>query len=179
MRTGEVVPTIVEKYKPELCTTAWCKFFEILKTFPRILQTCFDMSSDGRMHTQIAPLRTVHLCEAPGAFICALNHVLQTEFVGPYLDWRWMANTLNPYHEGNSAKQMIDDVRFIRDTYSHWFQGKDNTGDLMKVDYILDLVKEVRWRFGNDNKVMLVTADGSIDCLVRSFFHLSIPPTAD
>jgi hypothetical protein len=62
---------------------------------------------------------------------------------------------------------MIDDVRFIRDTYDHWYQGSDNTGDIMKVEYIMGLQEEVKTKLGGgDDGVMLVTADGSIDCLV-------------
>ena len=43
-------------------------------------------------------LRTVHLCEAPGAFVTSLNHyLLNIEYWG---DWDWAGNTINPYHEG-------------------------------------------------------------------------------
>jgi hypothetical protein len=36
-----------------------------------------------------------HLCEAPGAFVCAANHYIRTR-VGGDIDWRWLATTLNP-----------------------------------------------------------------------------------
>ena len=49
----------------ELCTQAWVKFYEILSTFlgKSLVPDCHFMS--------------VHLCEAPGAFVTALNHFLQ------------------------------------------------------------------------------------------------------
>jgi hypothetical protein len=51
----------------ELCTQAWCKFHEVLGTFPDLTR----QSSDGAFNT-------VHLCEAPGAFVASLNHYLTT-----------------------------------------------------------------------------------------------------
>lgn len=51
----------------ELGTQAWCKFHEVLGTFPKLT----DIKSNNS-------LQTVHLCEAPGAFIASLNHFLST-----------------------------------------------------------------------------------------------------
>lgn len=60
---GHVISTVKQVIHPELCTQAWCKFYEILSTYPLI-----DHHS--------LKLNTVHLCEAPGAFITSLNHYL-------------------------------------------------------------------------------------------------------
>ena len=49
---------------------------------------------------------SVHLCEAPGAFITCLNHYLKTH--RPDCHWKWKAITLNPYYEGNDHLAMID-----------------------------------------------------------------------
>lgn len=49
----------------ELCTQAWCKFHEVLGTFPKLTH----VGSNRLLHT-------LHLCEAPGAFIASLNHFL-------------------------------------------------------------------------------------------------------
>ena len=51
-------------------------------------------------------LNSVHLCEAPGAFITCLNHYLKTH--RPDCEWKWKAITLNPYYEGNDHIAMID-----------------------------------------------------------------------
>jgi len=48
-----------------MCTQAWCKFYEILGTFPAIARL-----------SSMRELNTVHLCEAPGAFVASLNHFL-------------------------------------------------------------------------------------------------------
>lgn len=55
---------------------------------------------------------TLHLCEAPGAFVCATNHFLRRE--RPDWQWHWRAVSLNPYYEGNDAGAMIDDDALIR-----------------------------------------------------------------
>ena len=47
-----------------LLTQAWMKFYEILTHFPKLTES----SQSGR------PIRSLHLCEAPGAFISALVH---------------------------------------------------------------------------------------------------------
>ena len=49
---------------------------------------------------------SVHLCEAPGAFITCLNHYLKTH--KPDCEWKWKAITLNPYYEGSDHVAMID-----------------------------------------------------------------------
>jgi len=50
--------------KPELLTQAWLKFYQILETFPLVSHETKSFSS-------------LHLCEAPGAFVAALNHHIQ------------------------------------------------------------------------------------------------------
>lgn len=55
-----------------------------------------------------------------------------------------MGTTLNPYYEGNSVMQMIDDDRFIRNSYRHWFFGEDNSGDLMSEQNLKALKTKLR-----------------------------------
>lgn len=78
-------------------------------------------------------LRTFHLCEAPGAFVCATNHFLQTEWppVGRggaaregaraalcarrQVDWEWRAMTLRAGEPG-----AIEDDRLLAHTADNW-----------------------------------------------------------
>ncbi|CAI9741818.1 cap-specific mRNA nucleoside-2' [Octopus vulgaris] len=141
---GSVCVNLRYQIRPELCTQAWCKFMEILSTYPVV-----DSKSKK--------LNSVHLCEAPGSFITCLNHFLFTHgFTGK---WQWMASTLNPYYEGNNLGNMIADDRFIRATLPHW-QFCDGTGDLLDKNNCNHLCKTVH----NMETAKLVTADGSIDC---------------
>ncbi|KAK3600348.1 hypothetical protein CHS0354_015944 [Potamilus streckersoni] len=142
---GNIVNSIAQRFKPELCTQAWCKFYEIASSY-KIL----DLSKPA--------LLTIHLCEAPGAFVTSLNHYLHCQ--GYNGEWEWRASTLNPHYEGNHRGQMIDDDRFIKSTVDNWYFGKDNTGNLMtlqNLEGLIEIVQEIGF-------ADLVTADGSIDC---------------
>ncbi|XP_030750834.1 cap-specific mRNA (nucleoside-2'-O-)-methyltransferase 2 isoform X2 [Sitophilus oryzae] len=144
---GHVFSLLRNSVKPELLTQAWCKFYEIVCSFPLL------NSING------ASFNSLHLCEAPGAFICALNHFLVLNF--PHIRWNWQANTLNPNYEGNNLCHMIPDDRLICHTYENWLFGCDQTGDIQKFYNHCDIVQQIVLR----DKVSLVTADGSIDCM--------------
>jgi hypothetical protein len=61
-----IVPYLREKLNIEIGTQAWAKMFEILSNFDLI-----NYQTDQKWIS-------LHLCEAPGAFISALNHFLVT-----------------------------------------------------------------------------------------------------
>ncbi|XP_040265949.1 cap-specific mRNA (nucleoside-2'-O-)-methyltransferase 2 [Bufo bufo] len=147
-KAGKIVPEARRYANAELCTQAWCKFHEIVCTYPLLPDTALWISE----------LNTLHLCEAPGAFISSLNHYLKTQEVR--CDWNWVANTLNPYHEANDGLVMIADDRLIANTLPWWYFGPDNTGDIMSSKYLDGLQRFI----SNMSSVHLVTADGSFDC---------------
>ncbi|XP_078400046.1 cap-specific mRNA (nucleoside-2'-O-)-methyltransferase 2 [Cetorhinus maximus] len=147
-RAGKVIPHVRRTMNAELCTQAWCKFHEILCTFPLLPEEALENGE----------LNSVHLCEAPGAFIASLNHYLKSHHIP--CDWSWVANTLNPYHEGNETGMMIMDDRLIAGTLLWWYFGPDDTGDIMAYKYLKGLLEFTQ----NMKKVHLVTADGSFDC---------------
>lgn len=149
-RAGKVIPAVRSAANAEICTQAWCKFYEILGTFNLLPQEALHSGE----------LNTVHLCEAPGAFITALNHYVKTHESTHYCDWSWAANTLNPYHEANEGSTTIADDRLIANTLPWWFFGSDNTGNIMAQKHLLELQVFV----SNMRRVDLVTADGSFDC---------------
>ncbi|KAL4630325.1 cap-specific mRNA (nucleoside-2'-O-)-methyltransferase 2 [Arapaima gigas] len=147
-RAGKIITHVRTAANAEVCTQAWCKFYEILGTFSLV----------PKQALQYGELNTVHLCEAPGAFIASLNHYLKSNSL--YCDWTWVANTLNPYYEGNESGSMIMDDRLIANTLPWWFFGSDNTGDIMLQKHLLELQGFTK----NMRTVDLVTADGSFDC---------------
>lgn len=149
-RAGKVIAAVRSAANAEICTQAWCKFYEILGSFNLLPEEAL----------QNGELNTVHLCEAPGAFITALNHFIKTSESTRYCDWSWAASTLNPYHEANGGSTTIADDRLIANTLPWWFFGSDNTGNLMIQNHLLELQTFV----SNMRRVDLVTADGSFDC---------------
>ena len=141
---GFVIGEVRKKASPELVTQAWCKFAEILNRFPTLV------SQNG------SSFYSLHLCEAPGAFITALNHFIKLH--RKYVDWAWMGSTLNPFYEGNSTISMINDDRFILNTLENWDFGVDDTGDILEPSNLQHFKTLYR------GTMDLVTADGSIDC---------------
>ncbi|XP_030042009.1 cap-specific mRNA (nucleoside-2'-O-)-methyltransferase 2 [Microcaecilia unicolor] len=148
-KAGKIIPEVKRAVNAELCTQAWCKFYEIVCSFPLLPKEALWSRE----------LNSVHLCEAPGAFIASLNHYLKSQNV-PYWDWNWVANTLNPYHEANDTLFMIMDDRFIANTLLWWYFGPENTGDIMTLKHLTGLQQFI----SNMPIVHLVTADGSFDC---------------
>lgn len=139
---GLVTEHVIKTYTPQLCTRAWCKFYEILQAFELLPEE--------------GCVKTFHLCEAPGGFITALNHFLACRL--PRLNWSWHASTLNPYYEGNSLATMTGDDRFIACTLDRWVFGRSSTGNVLEKDFL----ETIKAHYANTCD--LVTADGSIDC---------------
>lgn len=145
-----VVDHVRKKAHPDFLTQAWCKFYEIAccsRLFPP------EMVADG--------VFTVHLCEAPGAFISSLNHYMAVNHAGTQFEW--LAMTLNPYHEANGHPDTVSDDRLILNTLDRWEFGPDYTGDIFQSGYADHLARTVL-DGTNGGGACLVTADGSVDC---------------
>lgn len=146
-RAGSVMHKVRQSASPELLTQAWCKFYQLLHDY--------DLA-------RADPLRSFHLCEAPGAFVLALQHYLHSmDDRNSGDNWTWFANTLNPYYEGNEFKSTVTDDRLIFATLPQWYFGQDQTGDVMSRDFRVECFLESR---GDSGEFDLVTADGSVDC---------------
>lgn len=132
---------------PELLTRAWLKFYDILFNF--------DLVNPQAAQT----ISSMHLCEAPGAFVTALNHYVKAH--NENCELKWSANSLNPYYEEADVNgaAIIDD-RFIRETYKNWFFDSTNTGNICNQNFVFDFLD----RFKSD-EFDFVTADGSVNCV--------------
>ncbi|CAF0952969.1 unnamed protein product [Rotaria magnacalcarata] len=146
-----IVPYLREKLNIEIGTQAWAKMYEILANF--------DLINDVNKNPR---LTTLHLCEAPGAFISALNHFLVTREENRNIEWQWFAQTLNPYyeHDESTVAMLIDDDRIIYHTIDEkrWDFGIDNSGNIMNEENINYYIS----RFQSMD-IHLITADGSFD----------------
>jgi hypothetical protein len=149
--TGRVSEFVREAGNPELLTQSWCKFTECLNTFD-LLGACPEKET----------LRTVHLCEVPGAFVSALNHFLACDAQRSLRPWAWRATSLHPHCESVPASLMISDDRLLLHTAGHWAFGRDGTGDLLRKCNLEALPAQLG---GGETGAHLVTADGSFDCL--------------
>lgn len=154
-KAGDIVNAVKKNTQAELVTQAWCKFYEIASNFFLVPLNEIYREENGKNFTSI------HLCEAPGAFVASLNHWLKTN--ASDVRWNWLAITLNPYCEGNSYGRMVADDRFIRHTLKHWCFGAANTGDIMDLRNLNSLIERCKL-LDEKERILLVTADGSVDC---------------
>ena len=70
----------------ELCTTAWAKMYECILSFDLLPSTASLPPGGpgvGRLASGQPAVGTLHLCEAPGAFISATNHFIRTQRLAP------------------------------------------------------------------------------------------------
>lgn len=104
---------IKKYYGGQMVTNAWIKLYEILNTFPEILDSN-------------KTIKSFHLCEAPGAFVSAIHHYLTIK--NQNLDW--YAQTLNPAYNQKEALQ--DHYGLMSEYPEKWLFGdkSNNTGDI-------------------------------------------------
>lgn len=167
---------------PEMATIAWAKMYECLGSYDLLPEDPYSSaaisSSDNSSTQQQSKILTVHVCEAPGAFIAATNHFIRTHRHAWADQWVWMGNSLNPYHEANDPNAMIDDDALIAATPDNWCFGQDDSGDIRRPANIRFLWQQAAARAGvalaagsgNSSRLgtagvaLMVTGDGSVDC---------------
>ncbi|XP_030845494.1 uncharacterized protein LOC579852 [Strongylocentrotus purpuratus] len=151
-RGGLVITELKKRFHIELGTQAWSKFHEILATRHLIPDSALN---SGTLHS-------LHICEAPGAFISSLNHYIKTHKDKEIIQWKWLGTSLNPHCETNTADCTIVDDRLILQTPDCWYFGDDNTGDVMSAANLAGLERLIQQEM--NGTVHLVTADGSVNC---------------
>jgi hypothetical protein len=129
---------LIATYKAEIVTNAWMKMYEILNLSPDLISK--------------KTTKSFHICEAPGAFISALNH-----YLGGQLEW--YAQTLCP----NSNKLALSDhYGLIKKYPERWLFSNKNTGDITDPDVIKSYSKNKLLE-----KIDLITADGGLFCDIK------------
>lgn len=103
--TSLIVRELRKKIAPELCTIAWTKMYEMLYAY--------ELCGKDR-EKEKDKVKTLHVCEAPGGFICATNHYLKREHGTSEkpVEWDWRGLSLNPYYEGGILFKFILRIYF-------------------------------------------------------------------
>jgi hypothetical protein len=155
---------------------AFLKMYDIL--------TEFDLIDFSKKET-----KTLHTCEAPGHFINAINHFIQSrneEKEDKHI-FNWTANSLNANSMVNREKYGYifgDQYGFIKRHSKRWDWGPDMTGDItndVNLEYYLDKYKNSVDLFTSDCGLSADTAEDmmnqeerlSILNLMQTFISLS------
>jgi hypothetical protein len=141
------------EYNIQMATNAWIKMYEILNLFPDIIQ---KLSTDSEKN--ISLFKTFHLCEAPGAFISAIDHYLSDKRVDK---WEWYAQTLKPTNDTNNTA-LDDHFGLIASHPKRWLFGDpttDDSGDITHSAVIKYYAANVHLK-----KIDFMTADGGAPC---------------
>ena len=117
---GKIKVMLDRKYQLEIVTNAWIKLYEILIHVPDILPSAQKS------------VKTFHICDAPGAFISAMNYYVQKHT--KIKNWVWYAQTLYLKSEpGDRSKENAMDLYNLIKLYPEkWLFGNktDNSGDI-------------------------------------------------
>ncbi|KAL8272353.1 hypothetical protein Esti_003643 [Eimeria stiedai] len=164
----QVIPTIKQKVNdsqghfPELLINSWTKLYEILAKTP-VLKPKLQQQQQQQQQARV--VKSVHLCECPGGFVAATNHFLKTQTKGLLHSWR--ATSLNPYFEGCSPLEALDDDGLYRHTERRWILSPDGSGDLRSrasIEYVWrHITRPAHQSVPPFGLADLVTADGSFD----------------
>ncbi len=119
---------------------AFCKMIEILETFGDVVVPKGEKT-----------FRSFHLCEAPGAFIVALNHFIKTKRKGTQFEWSAQSKK-----EGGLG----DDFGLISKYKKRWIWGKDGTGDITH-EVVIKSYSDIC------ANVQLITSDCGIESSLR------------
>jgi hypothetical protein len=151
--TGRVVPNIRQTSRPELCSTSWVQFWELLSAYPLISPSC---AADEKV-------RSLHLCDMSGASVAALNHYLKIKHSNMMLDWS--AHTRfpepaapEPMSRAQQQGPKSEEESFIRETKDHWIFGGD--AEIHAIDAAA--IKAIEARAAANGNFDLVLADSGV-----------------
>lgn len=135
-----------KQYNTEMMTNAWVKMYEMLNMFPDLIPS-------------ETIVKTFHLCEAPGAFISALNHIVSNR--NQKLDW--YAQTLKPTINENTTNDALEDHFGLIASYpNRWLFGDKN------IDESGDITHSAIIKFYASNpnlkNIDFMTADAGLQC---------------
>lgn len=112
---------LAQKYQAEIVTNAWMKMYEIMHYAKGHLDA---IESKPRK----TPFYSLHVAEAPGNFMLAVNQYLQNYCPKIVQNgWVWTANS---YRESGNGGYLGDSYNLMRDYSNNWYWGPDMNGDI-------------------------------------------------
>lgn len=147
---ASMVPHHLRNQHP-MASFAWVKMMELLQHLKILLP------NQQTFHS-------LHLCEAPGAFVAAFRYYMQTWC--PHIRHTWKASTLRQ----DKALQRLRGYSFLDETETHWMYGRDGTGDILRTSIQQDI-----WIENGLHNCDLVTADGGVEYRFEKQESLALP----
>ncbi|KAL0236655.1 hypothetical protein PCE1_000053 [Barthelona sp. PCE] len=132
---------------------SFLKMYEILKHYPQVVPVNKEIFS------------TLHLCEGPGDFVLAINHIVDTERPSMAVEheqrnmgmgrqsrglWKWKAVSYNTLNECTKQKDCVSDVLMVSRP-QNWDFLADGTGNLLD---------QYNFKSFPSYSVDMITADG-------------------
>lgn len=149
---------MINNYIDIKISNAFTKLYEILFIFNK------------ELFNDLETIKAYHMAEAPGMWIkCMEYYINKTKNIG----YEWYANSLNPDNAYNKKKYNVifDDKYGLMsgENSKKWLYGKDNTGDIMNVENIININKTL-----NEKKFVsnLITSDAGIDVKTTDLYTL-------
>ena len=142
----------INQYQAEMVTNAWIKMYEILNSVHDLIPLKEN-------------IKTFHLCEAPGAFISAVNHYISNRGIGTL---NWYAQSLKPNNTIKSTNELdvrdlaLDVHRGLIGAYpNRWLfgDGSDKTGDITHSAVIKSYVSNPLLK-----DIDFMTSDAGLQC---------------
>ena len=135
---------LINRFDAEMVTNAWMKMYEIINTHPDLLPT-----------TPV--IKSFHICEAPGAFVAALNHYTSNQTMN------WYAQSLKTTDIQTSCRALDDDYGLMKTHAHRWIYG-DGTGDIIRSQVIRAYASDPRL-----TNIEFMTGDGGLQGNPREF----------
>jgi hypothetical protein len=140
---------LAAEFGAEIVTNAYLKMYETMMFIdPGLEKLAKKREEDDRI------FRTLHIAEAPGNFMLAINHYLKTNY--PILKWEWMASSWrNINNPVRGADPSTINTHYLEDQYGliaqhkdRWIFGADGDGDITSPANLRAFKQEVDKRYG-------------------------------
>lgn len=140
---GNIIYSLRSKFSAQFVTNAWMKLYEILS---------YNWKGVFSKYTCV---NAFHICEAPGAFISASNHIFRTNNI----TYNWHAQTL---HQSANSLALEDRFGLIAKYPNKWLYGPSDSNNRSGDITCSSNIKYYKEKLGSD--INFITADGGFYC---------------